>query len=173
MTETGQSDLTRFNLVASGLLICLGLFAIFWLIPNYVPIKLDQTYGLSAAFMPRLAAIAVVLLTLLHAARTLWHLRGAGKTLEEESEDNEHLSFGCIESINLAFFALGSGVYVVLLGLIGFIFASALALVFLLFLGGVRNPLLTLPLALGLPTALDQVLWYALTVRLPAFPYWP
>ena len=165
--EAAPADLTTFNLVAAALLVVASLVAHLYLIPVHVPLREGVDQGLSARFMPRLAAWATLILAgLLLLELVLRHLRGAGP-LAEDNEDNELQQFGPREASNALLLAAASGLYIALLFYFGFHIATALALFACFWAGRFRNPIWLAILAIGFPFALQQALWHGLYVIVP------
>ena len=165
--EGAPADLTRFNFVAAALIIAVSLVALLYLIPVHVPLRQGMDQGLSARFMPRLAAWATLILAgLLLLELVLRRLRGSGP-LAEDNEDNELQQFGHREASNALLLAAGSGLYIALLFYVGFHIATALALFACFWAGRFRNPIWLAILAIGFPYALQQALWHGLYVIVP------
>jgi len=169
MKDDKDSDLTTFNLAASTLLTLAGILSLAWLIPDQVPVPAGPDQGLSARFMPTVAVSALTVLAFLLGMNVLIRkLRGLAP-LAEENEDNDDQGFGAAEAVNTMVLLAGSGVYVGLLATVGFVVSTAFGLAVCLYFGGVRNRLLIVALCLGIPLVLEQILWWGLTIQLPAF----
>ena len=89
--------------------------------------------------------------------------------ISEDNEDNDEQGFGPKEAVNTVALLIGAGAYVGLLSTVGFVVSSALGLAACLYLGGVRKWWLVAALSIGLPLALTQLLWWGLTIQVPAF----
>ena len=171
MTEGASRDLTGFNAVASAVLAALGFLALFWLVPEHVPVRAGPDRGLNARFMPTVAAGVLVALALLLGANVAFRLaRGLGP-MPEDNEESEVQGFGWRETQNALILLAGSAVYVALLQLVGLVAASAVALLACLYCGGVRNWPFMILTSLGLPLALGEILWRTLLVIVPPFPF--
>ena len=169
MTDVSRAgrSLTTFNLVASALLILFGIFCLAYLIPNHVPASAVHDQGLSARFMPTVAASALTLLAFILCSNVvIRHIRGLDPILED-NEDNDIQGFGQQEIRNTVALIIGVSVYVGLLSTLGFVIASAIGLAVCLFLGGNRNWLLIGAISVGLPLMLAQALWWLLTIQVP------
>ncbi|WP_306113861.1 MULTISPECIES: tripartite tricarboxylate transporter TctB family protein [unclassified Roseovarius] len=163
----GSSDLSTFNIAASVCLATLSLFALAYLIPVHVAVRDGSGQGLSAQFMPRLSAIAVLVLSLsLLAGVVLRRVRGL-EAIAEDNEDNEIQGFGQREISNTVLLALGCAGHVVLLQYVGFVIATSLTLAACMWFGGFRKPVWLLILCVGFPIALKQILWSALYITVP------
>jgi hypothetical protein len=164
----GSSDLTTFNIIAASCLIAIGCLCLFYLIPFHVAIREGVEQGLSARFMPRVAILSVLVLSIaLIAGIVIRRTRGLG-AIAEDNEDNEIQGFGKRELTNAVLLAAGSAVYVVLLHVFGFLIATPLTLAACMWFGKFRNPFWLLGLSIGFPIFLQQVLWKALFITLPA-----
>ena len=164
----GSSDLSMFNIAASACLAALSLFALYYLIPVHVAVRGGLDQGLSAQFMPRLSAIAVLVLSLsLFAGVVFRRIRGL-EGIAEDNEDNEVQGFGGREISNTLLLALGCAGHVALLHVAGFLIATSLTLAACMWFGGFRKPLWLLILCVGFPFALKQLLWSALYISVPA-----
>ena len=162
------ADLTTFNLVAAAFLAAASLVALLYLIPVHVPVREGLDQGLSARFMPRLAAWAALILSvLLLLELSLRRMRGAGP-MAEDNEDNEMQGFGIREGSNVLLLSAGSVVYVALLYVFGFLVATAVVLLACFWAGGLRNPIWLAVLGIGFPYALERALWHGLYVIMPA-----
>ena len=173
MIETADSDtaakvnLTAFNVIAAAFLATASVVAHVYLIPVHVPLREGIDQGLTARFMPRLAAWATLILAVLLLLELgLRHLRGAGP-LAEDNEDNDVQQFGKREIGNVAILSAGSAVYVALLYAFGFHIATAVTLLTCFWAGGLRSPVWLAVLAISFPYALQQALWYGLYVIVP------
>ena len=166
---TSGADLTRVNLISGLSLVAIGLLAVLWLIPVYVPVEEGISAGLSPAFMPRLAAAAVVLLGAGIVASAVRQLSSRGAGAQEESEENETLAFGRPEIVNLLALAAVSTAYMLLFVYGGFVASCALLLAFAIYVTGFRRIVPLLAIALCFPIALEQILWHALDIPLPSF----
>ncbi len=167
--ETDKTDLTTFNLVASGILTLLGVFSLAFLIPGHVPVPTGLDQGLSARFMPTVAASAMTVLALILGCTVLIRQLRGRAPISEDNEDNDEQGFGAKEIANTFALLAGAGVYVWLLSTVGFVVSSALGLVACLWFGGVRRWWLIVVLSVGLPLAVTQLLWWSLTIQVPAF----
>ena len=167
--DKDRTDLTTFNLAASTVLTLFGVFALAYLIPDHVPASAGHDQGLSARFMPTVAVGTLTLLTAILGLNVfIRRVRGLGP-IPEDNEDNDDQGFGSKEAVNTLAMLFGAAIYVGLLTSVGFVVSSALALAACLCLGRVRNWLLIAILSLGIPLALMQILWWGLTIQLPAW----
>ena len=171
MSPEAPRDLSRFNLIASATLVGVGLLTLLYLIPAHIPAARALDQGLSARFMPTLAASVLTMLAFLLGVSVILRRARGQPPLDEDNEDNEIQCFGLRETVNALILLAGAGVYVVLFQAIGFVAASALALFACLLLGGVRNWLLLGLVSLGLPLAISELLWRALLIIMPPFPF--
>ena len=167
--ENDKPDLTTFNLAASAVLTLLGVFSLAFLIPGHVPVPTGLDQGLSARFMPNVAAAALTILALVLGLKVLVRRVRGLAPISEDNEDNDEQGFGAKEAVNTVALLIGAGVYVGLLSTAGFVVSSALGLAACLWLGRVRNWGLVAALSIGLPLALAQILWWSLTIQVPAF----
>ena len=145
------------------------MFSLAYLIPEHVPVPKGIDQGLSARFMPRVAAAALTLFAFVLGLDVLIRRARGLAPIAEDNEDNDEQGFGSRESVNALALLAGAGVYVGLLSTAGFVIASALGLAACLCLGGVRKWWLVAALSIGLPLALTQLLWWGLTIQMPAF----
>ena len=167
--ENEKRDLSTFNLAASVVLTLLGVFSLAFLIPGHVPVPTGLDQGLSARFMPTVAAGALTLLAALLGLTVLIRRVRGRAPIAEDNEDNDEQGFGAKEAVNTVALLAGAGVYVGALSTAGFVVSSALGLAACLWLGGVRQWWLVAALGIGLPLALAQILWWGLTIQVPAF----
>lgn len=167
--DLNHNDLTTFNLVASAALVLFGLLALFYLIPEHVRASAADDQGLSARFMPTVAASAFTLLAAILGLNVLVRMLRGLPPFIEENEDNDVQGFGRRECLNTLALLSGTAVYVGLLSTVGFIVASTLGLATCLYLGANRNWLLIAGLSIGLPLLLVQLLWWLLTIQVPVF----
>ncbi len=166
--DNGGPDLSTFNLVASTVLSLFGVFALAYLIPDHVTASGGDDQGLGARFMPTVAVGALTLLTAILGLNVfIRQVRGLG-AIPEDNEDNEDQGFGAKEALNTLAMLFGAALYVGLLTTVGFVVSSALALAACLCIGGTRNWWLVAVLSIGIPLALTQLLWWGLTIQLPA-----
>lgn len=156
----------------SGLgLAAMGLFAVTWLIPNGVDGADNMDLGLPPTFMPTVAAYTVIVLGLIVAAIYGRHLVARHADAVEESEENENLEFGVREVVNFLVFSALSVGFMVLLQVSGFLIASGILLAMLIYFMGFRSWPIIIGIAVIVPLAMEQVLWYALSIRLPPMPW--
>ncbi len=119
--------------------------------------------------MPNVSAGALTFLALVLGLKVLVRKARGLAPISEDNEDNDEQGFGQIEAVNTVALLIGAGVYVGLLSTAGFVVSSALGLAACLWLGRVRNWWLVAALSIGLPLALTQILWWGLTIQVPAF----
>lgn len=119
--------------------------------------------------MPTVAACALTLLAFILGLTVLVRRLRGRAPIAEDNEDNDEQGFGPKETVNTVALLVGAGTYVGLLSTVGFIVSSALGLAACLWLGGVRKWWLVAVLSIGLPLALTQILWWGLTIQVPAF----
>lgn len=164
-------DLTVFNLIAGAVLIAVGAVTLLYLIPAHVPIPKSGDQGLSARFMPTLAAVVTTGLATILSANVLIRLLRGKPPMAEDNEDNDIQGFGIAETLNALALLAGSAVYLVLMLELGFVVASAVGLFACMYMGGVRNWLILASVSTMAPVILTQLLWHALFIILPPFPY--
>lgn len=164
-------DLTVFNLIAAAVLIAAGAVALLYLIPAHIPKPSGLDQGLSARFMPTLAAATMTALAVIVGANVLIRRLGGLPPMAEDNEDNDIQGFGIAETLNAMALLAGSAVYLAMLQYLGFVVASAIALFVCMYLGGVRNRLILISVPIAVPVAVSQLLWHALYIILPPFPY--
>ncbi len=119
--------------------------------------------------MPNVSAGALTFLALVLGLKVLVRKARGLAPISEDNEDNDEQGFGQIEAVNTVALLFGAGIYVGLLSATGFVVSSALGLAACLWLGRVRNWWLVAALSIGLPLALTQILWWGLTIQVPAF----
>lgn len=174
MTDDDNDDktnLTAFNIVASTLLTLLGIFALVYLIPDHVPAPTGLDQGLSARFMPYVAVSTLTMLAFVLGLNVfIRKVRGLGP-IPEDNEDSDEQGFGPKEAVNTVVLLVGSAAYVGLLTAAGFVVSSAVGLAACFYLGRIRNWWLIAAVSIGIPLALTQLLWWGLTIQVPAFPY--
>lgn len=172
MTDNDQqTDLTTFNLVASTILTIFGVFTLAYLIPTHIPEPTGIEQGLSAQFMPTVAVGTMTLLSSILGLNVfIRRVRGL-EPIPEDNEDNDDHGFGLTDAINTGFLLFGSAIYIGLLSTSGFMISTVIILVFCFYLGRIRNWLLIGALSLGVPFVLTKILWWGLTVQLPASPF--
>ena len=139
MSDGRSGDLTKFNLVASVVLTAVGLLALFYLIPFQIPAAKGLDQGLSARFMPTLAAGTLAALAVLLGMNVFVRMLRGQPPLAEDNEENDAQGFGWRESVNAIILIVGSAGYVALFSSLGFVAASAIGLLVCLLIGGVRN----------------------------------
>ena len=167
--EDIQPDLTAFNVIASTILTLFGMYVLYYLIPGYIPVPEGIDQGLSARFMPTVAIGALTFFSFLLGLNIfIRKVRGLGP-IPEDNEDNEEQGFGLRELTNTLLLLFGSALYVAMLSTVGFVLASSFGLMVSLYLGKVRNWILIAVVSIGIPLALSQLLWWGLTIQLPAF----
>ena len=164
-------DLTIFNLIAASVLIGAGSVALIYLIPAHVPVPGTGDQGLSARFMPTLAAAVTTMLAVILGANVLIRMLRGQPPMAEDNEDNDVQGFGIAETLNALALLAGSAVYLVLLQQLGFVVASGLGLFACMYLGGLRNWWVLVGIPVIIPFALAQMLWHALFIILPPFPH--
>ena len=163
-----SAGLTGLNLAAAVLFIMAAIFALFYLIPVHVPLRSGTDQGLTAQFMPRVAAWATLILAgLLFLEVVVRRQRGLAP-LEEDNEDNEQQGFGSREASNVLILVAGSATYVALLYVVGFLISSAVMLFACFWAGKMRNLIWLSLLCIAFPYALQRALWHALYVIMPA-----
>jgi hypothetical protein len=168
--DDDKSDLTTFNIAASTVLTLLGIFSLVYLIPDHVPGPTGLDQGLSARFMPYVAVGALTMLAFILGLNVfIRRVRGLGP-IPEDNEDSDQQGFGSKEAVNTVALLVGSAAYVGLLITTGFVVSSAVGLAACLYLGRIRNWWLIGALSIGIPLALTQLLWWGLTIQVPAFP---
>ena len=161
------AGLTQFNLIAASVLMAASVFALVYLIPVHVPLRAGLDQGLSARFMPSLAAwfgLALSGLLLLEIGHR--YLRGRGP-MSEDNEDNERQGFARREIGETFMLSAGAAAYMVLLYLFGFLPATSVALLVCMWAGRFRNFAWLAVLCLALPYLLQKALWHGLYVILP------
>ena len=165
----GQSaDLTGFNLAAAAFFIMAAIFALFYLIPVHVPLRSGLDQGLTAQFMPRVAAWSMLILAgLLFLEVTVRRQRGM-TPLEEDNEDNEQQGFGPRERSNVLILVAGSATYIALLYVFGFLISTVIMLFACFWAGKMRNLVWLALLCIAFPYALQRALWHGLYVIMPA-----
>ena len=169
----GSTDLTAFNLIAAALLTGFGLICMLVVIPGHVPASSGIDQGLSARFMPYLAAASFTVLSAMLGLAVLYRkLRGLG-AIREDNEDNDRQGFGPRECLNAGILLLSSAAYVWLLSIAGFVLASALALFLCLFAAGVRNWALLIAVGAGIPFFISHALWWGLKIAVPKSAFLP
>ena len=160
------AEMARINIITGCILSAVSLVAILWLIPSHIVVKGDVSAGLSPRLLSYVAAVSLLILSLILSISNALKLRNPDNLVEEESEENEILGFGVNEIINCLIMAVASCLYMILLKYAGFLIASALMIGISLYIS--RNRGIVLPLiAVGFPLAMKLFFWYVLQVRLP------
>ena len=166
--STGQPvDLTNFNLVAAATLLIASLIAIFYLIPEHVPLRNGLDQGLSARFMPQLAAYSTLALSLFLCFEIGFRKYHNHAPLLEDNEDNEQQGFGRRECANALLLSAGLVAYMLLLYLFGFLLATSAILLACIWAEGIRNPVWLFLLGVAFPYLLQQALWHGMHVYMP------
>jgi len=169
MLESEPQDienLSRVNLITGCAMVGIGLFAYLWFIPVGVTVEEHGT-DLSAAFMPSLAAISMMILGAAIAVTSLKEVLGRVEANHAESEENEMLGFGRAEVLNTIVLCVASTVSMAAFLIVGFAASSTLLLVFGIYFTGFRRVWLLLIIAVAFPVSLEMLLWYALEIQLP------
>ena len=169
MQQSTHGELTGLNIVVASSILLAAALGWWYVIPNYVPVDPNQLYGLSPAFMPKVACAVSGLLGLVLLVKSLLVVAGKLPVLDEESEDGDALRMQLPEIGFCIGFACAAGVFVASLQWLGFIATSALALSIVMLLFQVRPRWLIALLAILVPSAIYYGLWHGLTVQLPSF----
>ncbi len=162
-----SAGLTRFNLAAAAFFIMTAIFALYYLIPVHVPLRSGIDQGITAQFMPRLAAWATLILAGLLFLEVVVRRRRGLAPLEEDNENNEQQGFGPRERSNVLILVAGSATYLALLYVFGFLISTAVMLFACFWAGKMRNPIWIALLCIAFPYALQSALWHGLYVIMP------
>lgn len=169
--DDDKTNLTTFNIAASTVLTLVGILSLVFLIPDHVPAPAGLDQGLSARFMPYVAVSALTMLALILGLNVfIRRVRGLGP-IPEDNEDSDEQGFGPKEAVNTIALLIGSAAYVGLLTTTGFVVSSAVGLAACFYLGHIRTWWLVALVSVGIPLALTQLLWWGLTIQVPAFPF--
>ncbi len=166
-----SSSIVKANFAAGLFVMFLGILALFWLIPYHVSGSTNITKNLNQGFMPRVAAWCMIVLGIAVAAEAFRILLGQVQEATQESEENETLSFGRNELINTVIMSVISIIYMTGIVYLGFIFTSVLFLIFVIYMAGYRNIPVLLAISLIVPIGVEQLLWSALSIQMPQFPF--
>lgn len=171
MDQKTNGDLTLFNVITAICLLLGGLLIWFYLIPQYVAIRQEQAFGLSPTFMPKVAAASIVLLSVVLLVKSLKVLVKNSQRLIEESEEGDRLEFGSKELCNIAIFLCYALAFTALLKWFGFIIACALSLSCAMLVLRIKPLWLVILIAFSIPSLLEAILWYGLTIQLPSISF--
>ncbi|MGI9387533.1 MAG: tripartite tricarboxylate transporter TctB family protein [Methyloligellaceae bacterium] len=159
-----MQHLLRQNVAAGGLYLILGLFVVFVLIPIGVDEPSNVQYPpLAPAYWPRIICVGLAVLGAAILARSFVQMRketgavsASGATVSDRTPWRSLLVIG-----------LGFALYAILETL-GFVLATAIALVVLMVVADERRPHIVLPVAVGVPFALYFFFTKAANIPIPS-----
>jgi hypothetical protein len=167
--DRAGADITkmpRLNIITGCVLTIAGLGVIFWVIPFHIDPQQVDRYVNSPKFFSYVCAIVLTVLSILLVFQNVFRMRSLKEVAQEESEENEFLGFGWQETINLGIFTIGSAIYLFLMGKIGFLISSIVMMAVSMYFARV-NKLWLVITSVGVPIFIQQLLWHAMTIRLP------
>lgn len=155
---------TRQSVIAGGAYLILGLLMVFVLIPFGVDEPSNVQYPpLAPSYWPRIICAGLAVLGIAMLVRSAIQIKnGSASTEDLEGEDADHFLWRAGVVI-----ALGFALYFVLETL-GFVLASAIALVILMLFAGERRLKIILPVAVCVPLALYLFFVKAASIPIPA-----
>lgn len=148
----------KANFISGVILSAFSLWMLVYAIPVHTGEGFD--YGLSPAGLPKVMAVAILVLALI---QTFTHIPLKSKRPKEKDPDGFDSSHGT--------FLLKIGVLFTLtlvsMNLAGFLTASIFFMLVFQYLCGQRNYLLLIPLAVFVPLTLKYAFWYGMGILLP------
>jgi len=144
------------DLVAGLFLALCATVALVWLIPNHTQAAMSE-FDVSPGFFPKLAAWAVLVLSLGLVARQIPRLRHvAGRGIA-----------GRAVLVDIAGWSVVAFFSILALAKIGFLFVAPVLIVAGMLVAGNRTYWMIIGLAVVFPVLVDQAAWYIFTVDLP------
>ncbi len=165
-TRANIINMPRLNIITGCVLTLIGLLAVFWVIPFHIEPQEVDRYVNSPKFFSYVCVIVLILLGVLLIVQNILRIRRLKDVKHEESEENETLGFGWHETVNLVTFAIGSAAYLLLMKSTGFVISSMLLLAVSMYFAKVNKLWLAIT-SVGVPIIIQQLLWHAMTIRLP------
>jgi len=165
-TRANIINMPRLNIITGCVLTLIGVVVIFWVIPFHIEPQEVDRYVNSPKFFSYVCVIVLTLLGVLLIVQNILKIRRLKDAKQEESEENESLGFGWNETVNLVIFAIGSAAYLLLMKSTGFVISSMLLLAVSMYFAKV-NKLWLVITSVGMPIIIQQLLWHAMTIRLP------
>ena len=161
-----RQGMTRRTDIAAGLFIAaFAALLLVWIIPaNTSPPQSES--NLSPAFLPTVAAVTMLLLSLLLTATTLLKERLEGSALHEEF-GAEATGIGWREIRDIAIWGAFSSATMVGFSTIGFVATSIPALALMLLYAGQRNLVAIAATSIATPELIYLIAWHAFGVQLP------
>jgi len=161
-----RQGMTRRTDIAAGLFVAaFAALLLVWVIPaNTSPPQSES--NLSPAFLPTVAAVTMLLLSLLLTATTLLKERLESDTLHEEF-GAEATGIGWREMRDIAIWGAFSAAMMVGFSTIGFVATAVPALVLMLLYAGQRNLVAIATTSIATPGLIYLVAWHAFGVQLP------
>ena len=165
-TRANIINMPRLNIITGCVLTLIGVLVIFWVIPFHIEPQEVDRYVNSPKFFSYVCVIVLTLLGVLLIVQNILKIRRLKDAKQEESEENESIGFGWNETVNLVIFAIGSAAYLLLMKSTGFVISSMLLLAVSMYFAKV-NKLWLVITSVGMPIIIQQLLWHAMTIRLP------
>lgn len=159
-----MQSLFRQNVITGGFYLLLGLLVVFVLIPIGVDEPSNVQYPpLAPSYWPRIICLGLAALGVVMLIRSYVEFRkGEASAAMSEGAASDRTQWRAIVVIGLGF------VLYAVLETLGFVLATAIALVILMLIAEERRPHIILPVAVGVPLALYLFFTKAASIPIPS-----